>query len=127
MKINNITASDYRAHDGLLELVGLTSATLEEITGMDTSVVEVRTDDGDLVEALAGYVLRSVTFDIAASAYTAVLSVGTEDTTAATLSKLAGDLAAAREEVATLQGAALDTMEALAELGGMVAAGMTGI
>lgn len=125
MKINNITASDYRAHDGLLELVGLTETTLEQITGMDTRVVEVRTDDGDLVEALAGYALRSVTFDIGAGAYTAVLALGTEDTTAATLSKLAGDLEAAQGQVAALQEANATLTEQMAAISGAIERGLS--
>lgn len=125
MKINNITASDYRVHDDLLELVGLTETTLEQITGMDPRVVEVRTDDGDLVEALAGYTLRSVTFDIGASAYTAVLALGTEDTTAATLSKLAGDLEAAQGQVAALQEANANLTEQMAAISGAIERGLS--
>lgn len=125
MKVNNITVSDYRAHDGLLELVGLTETTLEQITGMDTRVVEVRTDDGDLVEALAGYALRSVTFDIGAGSYTAVLALGTEDTTAATLSKLAGDLEAAQGQVAALQEANATLTEQMAAISGAIERGLS--
>lgn len=124
MKINGITALDYKAQDGLLELK-LTATSLEEITGMDARVVEVRTDDGDLVEALAGYALRSVTYDLAADTYTAVLGLGTADTTAATLSKLAEDLEAAQGQVAALQEANTALSEQLAAISGAIERGMS--
>ena len=131
MKINNITALDYKAQGPSLELE-LTGTTLEAITGMDTALLTVQTDDGDLVEAFAGFTLRSVTFDLVSGIFRAELVQMAQDTTAAALESMGRELvqsrqeaAALREEVTTLQGAALDTMQALAELGGLVAAGMT--
>lgn len=103
MKINGITATDYRTGDGSLELMGLAAAHLEEVTGLDTRVVEVRTDAGDLVEALAGYAVRSVTYDLTTGTYAAVLTLAVEDPTAATLTKLAGELETSRGEVWELQ------------------------
>ena len=59
MKINGITALDYKAQGDLLELTGLTASSLEDITSMDTSLMKVQTDDGDLVEAFAGYATKN--------------------------------------------------------------------
>lgn len=117
MKVNNITATDYTRQDGTLQLIGLTGATLEEIAAID-GLVTVQTDDGDLVEAFAGYSMRSITYDITSASFTAVLALGTEDTTAATLSKLAGELAEAQGKVTALEGQ-------LAELTGAIERGLT--
>lgn len=125
MKINNITAQDYKAADGILELTGLTGASLEEIAGMDTTLVKVQTDDGDLVEALAGYTMRSVTYDLTSGTYTAVLALGTADTTAATLSRLAGDLDAAQQQVAALQQANTELVEQLTSISGAIERGLS--
>ena len=65
MKINGITALDYKSQGDLLQLTGLAASSLEEITSMDTTLVKVQTDDGDLVEAFAGYAMRSATYDLA--------------------------------------------------------------
>lgn len=122
MKINNITATDYHLQDGTLQLVGLTGATLEEIAAID-GLVTVQTDDGDLVEALAGYTMRSITSDITTASFTAVLVLGTEDTTAATLSKLAGELAEAQGKVSALEEANTTLAGQLAELTGAIERG----
>lgn len=124
MKINNITATDYRLQDGTLQLVGLTGATLEEIAAID-GLVTVQTDDGDLVEALAGYTMRSITYDITTASFTAVLALGTEDTTAATLSKLTGELAEARGKITALEEANTTLAGQLAELTGTIERGLT--
>ena len=99
MKINNITALDYEAQDGLLVLV-LTDTNMEAVAAIDGSLLTVQTDEGDTVEVLAGYALRSVTYDLAAGTYRAVLALAMEDTAAAAYAKLAGqveDLAKAVE------------------------------
>lgn len=98
MKINNITALDYAAQGDALTLV-LGGTTLEEITGMDTGVLTVQTDGGDVVEAFVGYALRSVTLNVGDGTYTAALIQGARDTTAAALSAMAGELAEARVQV----------------------------
>lgn len=100
MKINNIAALDYEIRDGLLVLV-LTNTSMEEVTHIDGSLLTVQTDEGDTVEVLAGYALRSVTYDLAAGTYRAVLALAMEDTAAAAYAKLAGqvdELAKAVEE-----------------------------
>ena len=83
MKINGITALDYKSQGDLLQLTGLAASSLEEITSMDTTLVKVQTDDGDLVEAFAGYAMRSATYDLASGTYTAVLAQGMEAASAA--------------------------------------------
>ena len=50
MKVNGITALDYERQGNSLALI-LSGATFEEVSTMDTALLEVRTDDGDLVEA----------------------------------------------------------------------------
>lgn len=124
MKINNITATDYKLQDGTLQLVGLTGATLEQIAAID-GLVTVQTDDGDFVEAFAGYTMRSITYDITTASFTAVLALGTEDATAATLSKLAGELAEAQGKVTALEEANTTLAGQLAELTGAIERGFT--
>lgn len=102
MKINGITALDYKAQGDLLELTGMTGSSLEDITSMDTSLVKVQTDDGDLVEVFAGYALRSVTYDLTTGTYTAVLAQGMEAASAAALSRMAEELAATKAQVTEL-------------------------
>lgn len=125
MKINNITAQDYAAQDGFLELIGLTGSSLEEITSMDTTLVKVQTDDGDLVEAFAGYTLRTVTYEVASETYTAVLALGTADTTAATLARLAEDLDASQQQVAALQQANVTLTAQLTAISDAIERGLT--
>lgn len=114
MKINSITALDYKAQGNLLELE-LTGTTLEEITSMDTALLTIQTDDGDLVEAFAGFALRSVTYTPDNGVFRAELSQMAEDTTAAALAALAAKQAAQ-------EAAQKDIMLGIAELAGMVAA-----
>ena len=92
MKVNNIQALDYERRSKELVLM-LTNTTMEAITGMDTALVEVRTDDGDLVEVFAGYSLRAVTCNVQEQTYTAVLTTEASDTTAAALQKLSQEVA----------------------------------
>lgn len=116
MKINNITALDYSASGERLVL-SLSSTTMEEVTGMDTSLVTIRTDAGDTVEVFAGYALKSVTYDLTAATYTAVLERSAEDGTKAALDALTAQI---REQAARQD----DIMAALAELGEIVAGGV---
>lgn len=115
MKVNGITALDYERQGIALTLI-LSGATFEEVSTMDTALLEVRTDDGDLVEAFAGYVLRSITYDTAAQTYKAALALATDDSTAKTLDSMAA-------KIVELQSASNDVMDALTELAGIVAGG----
>lgn len=62
MKVNNIKSDDYISLDGNLDIV--LDCSVVEALGMDTSIIEVRTDDGDLVESFAGYIKKSATIDV---------------------------------------------------------------
>lgn len=122
MKINNITALDYSASGESLVL-SLSGTSMEEVTGMDTSLVTVQTDAGDTVEVFAGYALKSVTYDLATSAYSAVLVRSAEDSTGKALDALTAQLstmtAQTQEQATQLE----DILAALAELGEIVAGG----
>ena len=62
MKINGIKALDYQCQGDSLTLV-LSETTFDAVSNLNTALVEVRTDDGDLVEAHGGYALRAITYD----------------------------------------------------------------
>ncbi|NCB62433.1 MAG: hypothetical protein EOM52_02285 [Clostridia bacterium] len=115
MKINSIKALDYKAQGDRLTLT-LAETTMEAITDMDAALVSVQTDAGDAVETFAGYTLQSVTYDVAATTYTATLTRGAPDTTAAALDAITAQITAQE----TVQE---DIMVALAELADLVAAG----
>ena len=61
MKVNNIKALDYR-HQGNTLVLAFAETSMEEITGMDTALLTVKTDEGDMVEAFAGFRLVRVTY-----------------------------------------------------------------
>ena len=113
MKVNGITALDYERQGDSLALV-LSDTNFEAVSGMDTALLEVRTDDGDLVEAFAGYALRSITYDTAAQTYKAVLVLAADDSTAKALDSITA-------KIVELQSASNDVMDALTELAGIVA------
>ncbi len=124
MRINNIKTLDYKHQGGSLVLI-LSGTTLEEITSMDTSLVEIRTDEGDLVEAFVGYALRAVTYDTAAQIYTATLSTEAGDSTAAALSKMAEELSKAKSKVDALENSNTELAGQMAELTGAIERGLT--
>lgn len=115
MKVNGMTALDYERQGNSLALI-LSGATFEEVSTMDTALLEVRTDDGDLVEAFAGYALRSITYDTAARTYKATLTLAADDSTAKALDSITA-------KIVELQSASNDVMDALTELAGIVAGG----
>lgn len=125
MKINGITALDYNAQGDLLQLTGLAASSLEEITGMDTTLVKVQTDDGDLVEAFAGYAMRSVTYDLASGTYIAVLARGMEAASAAALSRMAEELDASQKQVAALQQSNAEMSEQLTAISSAIERGLS--
>ena len=69
MKINGIKALDYQEKDGKL-VVTMMDTSLEEIIGMDAAMLRVTTDDGDLVECIAGYQVARVTYEAGTETYT---------------------------------------------------------
>ncbi len=124
MKINNITALDYSASEERLVL-SLSGTGMEEVTGMDTSLVTIQTDAGDTVEVFAGYVLKSVIYDLTTSAYSAVLVRGAEDSTGKALDALTTQLSTVTVQTQEQATQLEDVMAALAELGEIVAGGTT--
>ena len=130
MRINNIKALDYQAQGERLA-IPLTETSVEAVLAMDTTLLTVKTDDGDTVEVFAGYALQTVTVDAAnPTNVTAVLTRSADDGTAKALDALTDKLAQAEAkavslegQVADLQSANNDVMDALTELAGIVAGG----
>lgn len=130
MRINNIKALDYQAQGERLT-IPLAETSVEAVLAMDTTLLTVKTDDGDTVEVFAGYALQMVTVDAAdPTNVTAVLIRSADDGTAKALDALTDKLAQAEAkavslegQVADLQSANNDVMDALTELAGIVAGG----
>ena len=89
MKINEIKALDYQCQGDSLTLV-LTETDFEAVSNLNTALVEVRTDDGDLVEAHGGYALRAITYDKDKQTYTVTCTTAADDTTAQAISAAGG-------------------------------------
>ena len=87
MKINGIKALDYQCQGDSLTLV-LSETTFDAVSNLNTALVEVRTDDGDLVEAHGGYALRAITYDKDKQTYTVACTTAADDTTAQAISQL---------------------------------------
>ena len=87
MKINGIKALDYQCQGDSLTLV-LSETDFETVSNLNTALVEVRTDDGDLVEAHGGYALRAITYDKDKQTYTVACTTAADDTTAQAISQL---------------------------------------
>ena len=66
----------------------LTETTFDAVSNLNTALVEVRTDDGDLVEAHGGYALRAITYDKDKQTYTVACTTAADDTTAQAISQL---------------------------------------
>ena len=62
------------------------------MSNLNTALVEVRTDDGDLVEAHGGYALRAITYDKDKQTYTVACTTAADDTTAQAISQLAAQV-----------------------------------
>ena len=122
MKFNHIKALDYQANNTKV-VVALTATTLEEITGLSTELLRVETDDGDLVEAFAGYRLASVTYDTATDTFSAIFEQGASDTTAATIAALTEALVAAETRSENLQTQLDEQADALIELAELLTEG----
>ena len=102
MKVNTIKALDYQAQGTQLVLT-LADTSLEQITGMDTALLRITTDDGDLVEAFSGYRVARVTYEAPDGTFRAVLEQGAGDTTAAALAALTEALAVTEGQNKALQ------------------------
>lgn len=130
MKINDIKALDYQAQGERLTLP-LAETSVEAVLAMDTTLLTVKTDTGDTVEVFAGYSLQTATVDAAdPTNVTAVLIRAADDGTAKALDTMAAKLVEAdakavalEGQVADLQSANNDVMDALTELADIVAGG----
>lgn len=129
MKANSIKALDYQAQGKQLVLT-LSETSLEQITGMDTALLRITTDNGDLVEAFSGFRVARVTYEAADGTFRAVLEQGVGDTTAATLAALTEALTAAegqnkelQQTVDAQQTQLNEQADALIELAGLLAEG----
>lgn len=87
MKVNDIKALDYQCQGDSLTLT-LTETDFETVSNLNTALVEIRTDDGDLVEAHGGYALRAITYDKDKQTYTVACTTAADDTTAQAISQL---------------------------------------
>lgn len=87
MKINGIKALDYQCQGDSLTLT-LTETDFETVSNLNTALVEVRTDDGDLVEAHGGYALRAITYDKDKQTYTVACTTAADGTVSQAISQL---------------------------------------
>lgn len=87
MKINGIKALDYQCQGESLTLV-LSETTFDAVSNLNTALVEVRTDDGDLVEAHGGYALRAITYDKDKQTYAVVCTTAADGTVSQAISQL---------------------------------------
>lgn len=134
MKANSFTCTDSRAQGTTLEL-DLSGVTAEEAIAADWSTIRVATDDGDVVEAYAGYAplyavtnaqTKAVTLRLFAdpdgvSASLSALAKDSEDNKA-TAGELSDALADLGSTVSTNAESASTTDDAIVELGELVSA-----
>ena len=118
MKANDITAYDYAQSGDMLSIV--LGCTVDEALALDASRIEVRTDDGDLVEAFAGYAVKSATVDAQTGRVTLSL-VYDADGLGAGINALAAENAALKAQVADQQRQIEDQAGAIEELAALVA------
>ena len=119
MKSNGIKALDYQVQGERLFLT-LSETSLEQITGMDTALLRITTDDGDLVEAFSGYRVVRVTYEATDGTFLAVLEQVAGETTAAALAALTDALTAAEGKNKELQVQLNEQADALIELAGLL-------
>lgn len=98
MKINGITALDCQKQGDTLTLT-LSGTDFDSVSKLDTALLEVRTDDGDLVEAHGGYALRTITFDAEKQVYTVTCTTAADDTTQQAIGQLVTQLEALTAQV----------------------------
>lgn len=115
MNINGVTAYDYTQAGNDLALV--LGCTVDEALAMNTAIIEVRTDAGDLVETYAGYTKRSATIDAITGRVTLSLFAAGDGTAAAVdaLAKQAADMQAKLDK----QAAAIEELSIIATGGGV--------
>ena len=118
MKANNITAYDYAQSGDALNII--LGCTVGEALTFDASRIEVRTDDGDLVEAFAGYAVKSATVDAQTKRVTLSL-VDDADGLGAGINALASENAALKSQLADQQQQIEDQAGAIEELAAALA------
>lgn len=120
MKANNITAYDYAQSGDALNLV--LGCTVDDALAFDPSRIEIETDDGDLVEAFAGYAVKSATVDAQTKRVTLSL-VYDADGIGAGVNALAAENAALKAQVADQQRQIDEQAGAIEELASLAAGG----
>lgn len=120
MKANNITAYNYAQSGDALNII--LGCTVDEALALDPSRIEVRTDDGDLVEAFAGYAVKSATVDAQTGRVTLSLLYDA-DGLGAGINALAAENAALKAQVADQQQQIEDQAGAIEELASLAAGG----
>ena len=119
MKINNITAYDYYLQNEN-SLVLILGCSVDEALKIDTSLLEVKTDDGNLVEAFGGYRKRSAAIDIDTGRVSLLCYLDTDGSGAA-VDALAKQLTAEKQKNADLQAQVEEQALAIEELAAMIA------
>lgn len=117
MKINGLTAYDYQSSGNDLALI--LGCGVNDALAMDTSIIEVKTDQGSVVETFAGYVKRSATVDAATGRVT-LLCYLDKDGTGAAVDALAKELAASKAQNASLQAQISEQAAAIKELAALI-------
>ena len=118
MKINGITAYDYSQVGERLDLA--LGCAVDEALAFDASRIEVVTDAGDLVEAFAGYAVKSATVDAQTGRVTLSL-VHDADGLGAGMSALATENAALKARLDDAQAQLDEQAAAIEELAGIAA------
>lgn len=95
MKANGIKATDYSCTGNTLVLA-LCDTTMDKILNIDTDILRITTDDGDIVEAFGGFQLQQVTYSKEEDSFTALLAREVSNSVAKAVDKLAEELAAAK-------------------------------
>lgn len=120
MKANGITAYGYSQSGERLDLV--LGCAVDEALALDPSSIEIKTDDGDLVEAFAGYAVKSATVDAQTKRVTLTL-VYDADGIGAGINALAAENAALKAQLADAQSQLDEQAAAIEELASMAAGG----
>lgn len=134
MKVNGIRAIDYRKDGDALSVI-FADTTFDEVSKIDTSTMEVRTDDGDYVASFVGMTLNTIQYDAATKTFTVVADRTDRSATAAIMQALQDENTNLRRQVEENAGAMIDlaarveevnakadeSSEGLMEVAGMVA------
>lgn len=109
MKANDIKCLDYNPDGQNGMIFVLEDITPQHSLELDWSVVNITTDDGDLVEVIAGYSPRSAKVEATTNYVYLELVTGYEAETLAAIKKLAEENAMLKEEL-DIQGNLLEAM-----------------